>query len=312
GDGFALALGNDGQVYSWGSNSNGRLGQGSAISGNGLLPGPIATPVGADKAPVFTQISAGAYHALALDEDGHAWAWGRNNSGQTTPALSGDQTVPVQVPLPQGAPEGFAYTQLAAGGSHSLAIGTNQVVYGWGDNTHGQLADGRASQQPAQAKNPDTPNQALTARAISAAGDHSLAIGTSGTAYGFGQNTNHQGGTRAGSADLTEATPITIPADGVPTRISFDGQDSTNIRQQPDGTWQITTPAHDPGSATARIQWTIAGYPQPDDTSNTYTFQHTARLPNAGGIGIVLLLVVGLLTMAAAAARQRQLKGPRE
>ena len=312
GDGFALALGNDGQVYSWGSNSNGRLGQGSAISGNGLLPGPIATPVGADKAPVFTQISAGAYHALALDEDGHAWAWGRNNSGQTTPALSGDQTVPVQVPLPQGAPEGFAYTQLAAGGSHSLAIGTNQVVYGWGDNTHGQLADGRASQQPAQAKNPDTPNQALTARAISAAGDHSLAIGTSGTAYGFGQNTNHQGGTRAGSADLTEATPITIPADGVPTRISFDGKDSTNIRQQPDGTWQITTPAHDPGSATARIQWTIAGYPQPDDTSNAYTFQHTARLPNAGGIGIVLLLVVGLLTMAAAAARQRQLKRPRE
>ena len=312
GDGFALALGNDGQVYSWGSNSNGRLGQGSAISGNGLLPGPIATPVGADKAPVFTQISAGAYHALALDEDGHAWAWGRNNSGQTTPALSRDQTVPVQVPLPQGAPEGFAYTQLAAGGSHSLAIGTNQVVYGWGDNTRGQLADGRASQQPAQAKNPDTPNQALTARAISAAGDHSLAIGTSGTAYGFGQNTNHQGGTRAGSADLTEATPITIPADGVPTRISFDGKDSTNIRQQPDGTWQITTPAHDPGSATARIQWTIAGYPQPDDTSNTYTFQHTARLPNAGGIGIVLLLVVGLLTMAAAAARQRQLKRPRE
>ena len=311
GDGFALALGNDGQVYSWGSNSNGRLGQGNAISGSGL-PGPIATPVGADKAPVFTQISAGAYHALALDEDGHAWAWGRNNNGQATPALSGDQAAPVQVPLPQGAPEGFAYTQLAAGGSHSLAIGTNQVVYGWGDNTHGQLADGRASQQPAQAKNPDTPNQALTARAISAAGDHSLAIGTSGTAYGFGQNTNHQGGTRAGSADLTEATPITIPADGVPTRISFDGQGSTNIRQQPDGTWQITTPAHDPGSATARIQWTIAGYPQPDDTSNTYTFQHTARLPNAGGIGIVLLLVVGLLTMAAAAARQRQLKGPRE
>ena len=312
GDGFALALGNDGQVYSWGSNSNGRLGQGSAISGNGLLPGPIATPVGADKAPVFTQISAGAYHALALDEDGHAWAWGRNDNGQATPALSGDQAAPVQAPLPQGAPEGFAYTQLAAGGSHSLAIGTNQVVYGWGDNTHGQLADGRASQQPAQAKNPDTPNQALTARAISAAGDHSLAIGTNGTAYGFGQNTNHQGGTRAGSADLTEATPITIPADGVPTRISFDGQDSTNIRQQPDGTWQITTPAHDPGSATARIQWTIAGYPQPDDTSNTYTFQHTARLPNAGGIGIVLLLVVGLLTMAAAAARQRQLRGPRE
>ncbi|WP_276829631.1 InlB B-repeat-containing protein [Bifidobacterium coryneforme] len=311
GDGFALALGNDGQVYSWGSNSNGRLGQGNAISGSGL-PGPIATPVGADKAPVFTQISAGAYHALALDEDGHAWAWGRNDNGQATPALSGDQTAPVQVPLPQGAPEGFAYTQLAAGGSHSLAIGTNQVVYGWGDNTHGQLADGRASQQPAQAKNPDTPNQALTARVISAAGDHSLAIGTSGTAYGFGQNTNHQGGTRAGSADLTEATPITIPADGVPTRISFDGQDSTNIRQQPDGTWQITTPAHDPGSATARVQWTIAGHPQPDDTSNTYTFQHTARLPNAGGIGIVLLLVVGLLTMAAAAARQRQLKGPRE
>ena len=311
GDGFALALGNDGQVYSWGSNSNGRLGQGNAISGSGL-PGPIATPAGADKAPVFTQISAGAYHALALDEDGHAWAWGRNDNGQATPALSGDQAAPVQAPLPQGAPEGFAYTQLAAGGSHSLAIGTNQVVYGWGDNTHGQLADGRASQQPAQAKNPDTPNQALTARAISAAGDHSLAIGTNGTAYGFGQNTNHQGGTRAGSADLTEATPITIPADGVPTRISFDGQDSTNIRQQPDGTWQITTPAHDPGSATARIQWTIAGYPQPDDTSNTYTFQHTARLPNAGGIGIVLLLVVGLLTMAAAAARQRQLKGPRE
>ena len=54
-----------------------------------------------------------------------------------------------------------------------------------------------------------------------------------------------------------------------------------------------------------RVQWALAGQPQPDDTTNTYTYQHTGSLPNAGGAGIILLITAGTLILTAASANRR-------
>ena len=47
------------------------------------------------------------------------------------------------------------------------------------------------------------------------------------------------------------------------------------LRQTGTGTWQATTTVHDPGPVPAQVRWTLAGQPQPDDTTNTYTYRHT-------------------------------------
>jgi Regulator of chromosome condensation (RCC1) repeat len=74
--GFATVLGTDGTVWAWGDDSAGQL-------GNARSSIPVTRPVntiGAGSA--ITQLSAGAFHVLALKSNGTALAWGSNGSGQ--------------------------------------------------------------------------------------------------------------------------------------------------------------------------------------------------------------------------------------
>lgn len=92
---------------------------------------------------------------------------------------------------------------------------------------------------------------------------------------------------------------------GIPTRLSFGDADGTIVSGQPDGTWQAITPSHRFGQVSTTIEWTLAGEPQTPDTSNIYIFMHSWILPNAGGRGIILLLLIGLMALAAIAAQRK-------
>jgi alpha-tubulin suppressor-like RCC1 family protein len=110
--GFATVLGTDGTVWAWGDDSAGQL-------GNARSSIPVTRPVntiGAGSA--ITQLSAGAFHVLALKSNGTALAWGSNGSGQLGNGTTTDPAGPVQV-------TGLANaTQVAAGGQFSLAVHT--------------------------------------------------------------------------------------------------------------------------------------------------------------------------------------------
>ena len=81
---FSLALGGDGYVYAWGNNNVGQLGDNKNIE---FSFGPVrvrdpASPTDASKGLKATQVSAGGVHALAVGNDGNAYAWGLNYNGQ--------------------------------------------------------------------------------------------------------------------------------------------------------------------------------------------------------------------------------------
>lgn len=67
---FALALGDNGKVYSWGWNALGELGNGTNV--NSSLPGEVTLPAGV----TFTQIAAGDRFGVAIGDDGQSYAWG--------------------------------------------------------------------------------------------------------------------------------------------------------------------------------------------------------------------------------------------
>lgn len=90
GESHTLALAGNGKVFAWGKGLFGRLGNGSPI--DQPVPAAIELPssqsahrpqTDGNEPPHHTVVSiaAGAYHSLALTDDGMVWSWGYNNSG---------------------------------------------------------------------------------------------------------------------------------------------------------------------------------------------------------------------------------------
>jgi hypothetical protein len=87
---FSFALAGDGTVWSWGSNSNFQLGQGTQISQN-----PIPKQI-----PNFNNVAAvsgGTYHGAALKTDGSVWSWGANSEGECGDGTTTMRLAPVHV-----------------------------------------------------------------------------------------------------------------------------------------------------------------------------------------------------------------------
>ena len=121
GGSHTCALATNGDVYCWGSNTQGQLGNGSTTDANV----PTAVTAGGI---AFTSISAGQLHTCALTAAGVAYCW-----GMTLPSPS---TVPVVV---TGGP---TFVSISAGGSHTCAIATDATAWCWGVNESGELGDG--------------------------------------------------------------------------------------------------------------------------------------------------------------------------
>ena len=130
----SLALGTNGKVYAWGDNSFDELGNGSTASDSTDPRGGL--PAG--RSLTFSAISAGQYHNLAIGSNGKLYAWGYNVDGQ----LGDGNEVTPSTPVTVNMPSGVTPTAIAAGGFHSLAIGSDDNIYAWGYNSTGQLGDG--------------------------------------------------------------------------------------------------------------------------------------------------------------------------
>jgi alpha-tubulin suppressor-like RCC1 family protein len=125
GDYQTFYIGNDGSAWGAGLNVNAQLGVGppSNLEHSFLV---LPTQSGAE----FQQISIAAEHGLAVDRQGHAWAWGLNTNGELglgfPSGVNDPRTTPIQVPALEGV------VAVAAGNNHSLALDQQGRVWGWG------------------------------------------------------------------------------------------------------------------------------------------------------------------------------------
>lgn len=89
----SLALLGNGEVRSWGYNSDGQLGNDAHGAGTNS-----SVPVAVQGLSDVRAISGGAYHSLAVLESGRARSWGDNSRGELGTATTGpDSDVPVAV-----------------------------------------------------------------------------------------------------------------------------------------------------------------------------------------------------------------------
>ena len=209
--GFSLAVGSDGNAYAWGNNSCGQLGDGTRT--NRTTPVMVKKPEGVSADFTYVQVSAGWLYSLAVGSDGYAYAWGANSNGQLGNNSSSPSTAPVRVRDPANPTDkskGLKAVQVSGGTYHSLAVGDDGNTYAWGYNGYGQLGDGTRTSRttPVMVKEPDPKTSAdvpadLAYVQVSAGYEHSLAVGSDGYAYAWGDNYRGQLGnnTRGNSSN---------------------------------------------------------------------------------------------------------------
>ena len=140
---------------------------------------------------VVQGLAAGGYHSVAIKYDslsdplgdGIVVAWGANNYGQCdVPATKVDNTDPTNPTYTT-----FAWSKVAAGYWHTVAIDATGLAVGWGDNTYGQCGD---SQPQLSGTNEYWYQTGVACTQIAAGWYHTVAVKPNGTvaAWGAGEN----------------------------------------------------------------------------------------------------------------------------
>ncbi|MDR0587581.1 MAG: DUF11 domain-containing protein, partial [Burkholderiales bacterium] len=130
----------DGNVYVWGF-------RGSGQQGNGVLAVTDKTPPAKVKSlSNITHLTGGAYHLVALDQEGNVYGWGQSGYGETgcAPNTLIYVTTPCRV---------MGNVQaIAAGEYFTVALDKDGNVWTWGHNLYGQLGDGTINNSSAPKK----------------------------------------------------------------------------------------------------------------------------------------------------------------
>ncbi|MGI6524745.1 MAG: hypothetical protein ACOX2O_05550 [Bdellovibrionota bacterium] len=128
-------------VYCWGSNEYGQLGNGSAEDSS--VPVMVK---GGEQGGAFlngvSQVAAGYYHTCAVTTGGELYCWGSNYFGQLGINSTLDQTIPVRTLKGEQGGVGTYLedvSQVSTGKYYTCAVTTGGELYCWGYNTFMQL-----------------------------------------------------------------------------------------------------------------------------------------------------------------------------
>lgn len=203
-----MALTSDGQVYAWGSNLYGQLGD-STNSNRGTSVAVNTAGVLAGKTVVA--IGTGRFHSLAVTSEGKVYAWGLNNEGQLGDGTTTDRNVPVAVNM-TGALAGRTVTEVDGGYSQTLALTSDGKLFAWGLNDRGQLGDSTNTDrlQPV-AVNMTGALAGKTVVSMRTRRDHCLALTSDGKLFAWGYNSVGQLGD---GTTTTRNAPVAISLPG--------------------------------------------------------------------------------------------------
>lgn len=153
GGSHSLFVTSDGNVWACGLNNFGQLGDGTLKKKYGVVP-VLTDKVTKTPLTGAIAVAAGLDHSLAIIDDGTGlskgtvWAWGDNTFGQLGNQKNFNTDIPVTSPVKVKKEDGTALENVAkivAIGNHSLAVDSSGQLWAWGDNTYGQLGNGKTT-----------------------------------------------------------------------------------------------------------------------------------------------------------------------
>jgi len=219
-----VAVDSSGGVWTWGFNFDGQLGDGTKTTSSL----PILISIGAEPGvnpyievePVLSQIAAGSYHTLFVNQNGTVWAWGSGSYGQLGNGTTTYSPVPVQIPTLSD------IVSVAAGEDFSLALDENGSVWAWGKNNYGQLGNGTVTSSSIPVQVAGLTNIVSIVSGI----NHVLALDSRGNVWTWGYNDNGQLGDA--TTDLS-TTPVKVA--GLPNIITIAAGHRHSLAVDSDG-----------------------------------------------------------------------------
>ncbi|XP_063598424.1 X-linked retinitis pigmentosa GTPase regulator-like [Penaeus indicus] len=172
GSAHSVVLADTGELYVWGSNTEGQLGLDSEEV---FMPTLLTLP------EHVVGIACGYYHTVAITESGEAYTWGDTDHGKL--GLAEDQLLSHRQPQPVILPEKIV--QVAAGSAHTLFLSESGAVYSCGLGSSGELGQGGGRLESWVPQLVNEPSS-HTVVSISAGGNHSAAITDCGYLLSWG------------------------------------------------------------------------------------------------------------------------------
>ncbi len=186
GTNYSAAVNKDGEVWTWGNNSNGQLGDGTVV--NKYTP----VRVKANLTGVIG-VACGNTHMIALKSDGTVYTWGYNQYGKLGDNTTTQRTIPVKM-----LETADTYVQDAvaveASANNSYVLKEDGTVLAVGLGTSGQLGDGTNTNKilPVSVKSKDGSGVLNNIKAIKTGANSVVALTKDNTVVAWGINTNGQ------------------------------------------------------------------------------------------------------------------------
>lgn len=208
---FALAVGKDDRVWSWGNNDAFQLGRSAPAADASASPGPAQAD--GVSAPVVACAST-LRNGFALLGSGKVASWGGGGVDDALGRASSMAVDPIAKTIALA-----DVSALAAGDAHACAL-IGGSVHCWGKNDHGQLGTGNRADEslPARVLFSDD----VHVVAIAAGGRSSCAIASNGGVYCWGANEGGQSGVASARDQRVPARIVGLTADAVQIALMDD------------------------------------------------------------------------------------------
>ncbi len=221
----SCAIGANGRMFCWGSNTQGQLGFG-ATGGSSDVPFPVSTATGLTN---VVAVAAGFLHTCALRVDGRLFCWGDNLLGTLgNNSIGGLSNVPVAVSTASGLTNAVA---LAAGFSHNCALRGDGVVFCWGINDIGELGTGSSGGSNPTPVPVSIANGLANVVALAPGTFHTCALRADSALFCWGGNSSGQLGNQdSGGFELAPVQVSGIAGSISATTVATGGNHSCALR----------------------------------------------------------------------------------
>ena len=190
-----LAVTEEGDLYAWGYNSNGELGDGTRTYKS--KPVKISGISNVKKAVI------GFYCSLAITENGDLYIWGLNYDGRLGLGHTNDAIIPTKMTSLSN------IVDISSGYGYYMAVASSGDLYTWGSNVTGQLGIGVSGSQY-NIETPKKVNGISNVKSVSAGSYHAAAVTKTGDLYTWGSNSGGQLGDGTGVSKYSPTKIISI------------------------------------------------------------------------------------------------------